>query len=136
MSDDVQRLNPALHTTQKRKEPVAAPASVAESSPLQALWSEALIAHGADVPTGQPEYSFAQPWRQWRFDWAWPDQRVAVELDGGQYLANGGRHNTDSDREKLNSAAALGWRVLRFSGSALRQHGAECVALLRRALER
>ena len=73
--------------------------------------------------------------RRWRFDYAWPSQRVAVEIDGGQWVRNGGRHNRDSDREKLNQAAAQGWRVLRFSTQQLERDPQGCVELLRRALQ-
>jgi very-short-patch-repair endonuclease len=40
---------------------------------------------------------------------------LAVEIDGGRYAPGGGRHAGDGDREKLNVATVLGWRVLRFS---------------------
>ena len=67
------------------------------------------------------EYEFAASiGRRFRFDWAWLAAKVAVEVDGGQYAYRGGRHATDADREKLNFAAAMGWRVLRFSGTMLR----------------
>jgi len=66
------------------------------------------------------EYKFAASiGRKFRFDFAWPSAKVAAECDGGQYAFRGGRHATDADREKLNYAAVLGWRVLRFSGSML-----------------
>lgn len=60
------------------------------------------------------EYRFAPP-RLWRFDFAWVDERVAVEVDGG--ILRGGRHTSSisgrlRDIEKLNTAASLGWRVL------------------------
>lgn len=71
-----------------------------------------------NVPAPVEEHSFC-PERKWRFDFAWPEQQVAVEIDGGQWLRWGGRHNRDSDREKMNAAAALGWRVLRYSGEML-----------------
>lgn len=52
------------------------------------------------------------PTRRWRFDFAWPDQKLAVEIDGR------GRHQTVTgvrgDCEKHNEAVRLGWRVLRF----------------------
>lgn len=41
---------------------------------------------------------------------------IQVDLKhGGAWLAHGGRHAGDGDREKLNLAAQLGWRVLRYS---------------------
>ena len=70
------------------------------------------------APPCHPEYAF-HPSRGWLFDFAWPEQRVAVEIDGGQWMSHGGRHSRDSDREKLNQAAVLGWRVLHYSGAML-----------------
>jgi hypothetical protein len=59
--------------------------------------------------------------QDWRFDFAfpWATPPLAIECDGGQWSPHGGRHNTDGDRAKLNKAAALGWRVMRFSASML-----------------
>lgn len=94
------------------------------------LW-RVLAPHGLPGPVA--EYRF-HPVRKWRFDFAWPGQRVAAEVDGGQWKAGGGRHNTDRDREKLNVAAALGWRVLRFSHTALTQDPAGCVEMVAAAL--
>lgn len=79
------------------------------------------------------EYRFHDA-RRWRFDYAWPAARLAVEIDGGQWLAGGGRHNGDADRQKLNTASAAGWRVLRFSHTALANDPAGCVNLVRLAL--
>jgi len=84
--------------------------------------------------TPSTEYLFAVP-RRWRFDYAFPVEHVAVEFDGGQWVANGGRHNRDSDREKLNEAAARGWRVLRFSNQQWAADPLGCCALVLRALE-
>lgn len=81
------------------------------------------------------EYRFHQT-RKWRFDFAWPDALVALEVDGGQFAFRGGRHSTDADREKLNTAAALGWRVFRFSPKQLRVAPVECVELVIIALGR
>lgn len=56
------------------------------------------------------------PVRRWRFDYASPDIKVAVEIDGGVFRY--GRHNHPtgyiSDMEKLDEAASMGWLVLRF----------------------
>ena len=52
--------------------------------------------------------------RKWRFDWAWPGQRVALEVQGGIFCR--GRHTQGAallkEWEKLNTAASLGWRIL------------------------
>lgn len=61
------------------------------------------------------EYRFAaQIGRKWAFDLAWPDHKVAVELQGGNWT--GGRHTRgqgfENDCEKFSTAAVMGWRVL------------------------
>lgn len=62
----------------------------------------------------ETEYRFAPP-RRWRFDIAWVDKKVALEYDGGIFIA--GRHTRGMgytrDVEKLNTACVMGWRVLR-----------------------
>lgn len=67
------------------------------------------------------EYVFC-PGRRWRFDFAWPDQRLAVELEGGHWAH--GRHTRGAgfaaDCEKYSTAAALGWRVIRATGDQVR----------------
>lgn len=67
--------------------------------------------HGLPLPFA--EYQFAHP-RKWRFDFAWLEQRVALEIQGGLFVQ--GRHTRGAallkEHEKLNTAAALGWRVL------------------------
>lgn len=72
----------------------------------------------------------------WRFDWACPSHMVAVEVDGNAWrVKGGGRHGQDSDRDKMNMAAALGWRVLRFSPKQLEKNPARCAEITRRAME-
>lgn len=75
---------------------------------------------GADL---EQEYRF-HPERRWRFDFAIPSIKLAMEIDGGNRIAvvsRGGkavavgRHTADADYEKLCEAAILGWRVLRFT---------------------
>lgn len=62
------------------------------------------------------EYRF-HPTRKWRFDYAFPSIRVAIEIDGGVWI--NGRHTRPSgflgDMEKFNAAATLGWVVLKFT---------------------
>ena len=79
------------------------------------------------------EYRF-HPIRKWRFDFAWPNNMVAVECDGIIWKACGGRHNTDADREKINTAVSLGWSVLRFSGNQIKSDPIGCIEILRSTL--
>ena len=62
-----------------------------------------------------PEYKF-HPTRKWKFDFAWPEMMLAVEVEGGTGK-NKGRHvrtlGFRGDCEKYNAAAVLGWLVLR-----------------------
>lgn len=57
------------------------------------------------------EYKFF-PGRKWRFDFAFPSRKVAVEIQGR------GRHQTvtgvRNDCEKHNTACSEGWMVLFF----------------------
>lgn len=78
------------------------------------------------------EYRF-HPTRGWRFDFMLVD-RLALEIDGGQRCANGGRHNSDEDREKLNEAAALGWCVIRFSTTMIDRNPMGCIEVIRKAV--
>lgn len=60
--------------------------------------------------------------RMWRFDYAVPEWKIAVEQDGGLY--NGGRHSGGDgqlhDMEKMNEAAMLGWVVLHYTPAQFR----------------
>ncbi len=83
-----------------------------------ALFYALLKRDGLPLPT--PEYRFHAS-RRWRFDYAWPDQRVALEVDGGVWTR--GRHTRGAgwlkDTEKLNAACVAGFRMLRCSPDQL-----------------
>jgi very-short-patch-repair endonuclease len=77
------------------------------SVPIVIAWFKA---HGIDVV---PEYRFHAR-RKWRFDFAVLSAKVAIEVQGGIFTQ--GRHTRGAallkEMEKLNHAAAAGWRVL------------------------
>lgn len=68
------------------------------------------------LPVPEREHRF-HPVRKWRFDFAWPDRKVAVECEGAIYM--NGRHTRGSgfelDCEKYNAAMLLGWRVFKVT---------------------
>lgn len=63
--------------------------------------------------------------RKYRFDFCWPDLKIAVECEGGVFPNKAGKsaHRSISgmlrDIEKYNLAAADGWLVLRQVPSKL-----------------
>ena len=61
------------------------------------------------------EYRFAPP-RRWKFDLAWPGQKVAFEIEGISFRGKS-RHRTPTgfigDCEKYSTAATMGWLVYR-----------------------
>ena len=89
------------------------------------------------LPVPVEEYNFdAELGRRHRFDFAWPDRKIAVEVEGNAWgVKGGGRHMQDSDLEKYNIAATLGWRVLRFSPGMLKDDPETCIEYVRKALK-
>ena len=73
--------------------------------------------------------------RKFRFDFAWLEHRLLVEVNGGTYTK--GAHSTGQgirrDYEKCNLATLAGWRVLSFDAQAVRS--GEAVEQVRKALE-
>jgi very-short-patch-repair endonuclease len=93
----------------KKGDPPAAPSALE-----QALAAQIRL---TGLPTPVTEHRFHAS-RAWRFDFAWPDRHLALEVEGGVWL--GGRHQrgqgyTD-DCAKYSEAAIAGWRLLRVTG--------------------
>jgi len=88
-------------------------------------------AHG--LPKPEPELRFCPP-RRWRFDYAFPDAKLALEVEGGAWT--GGRHTRGkgfvADMEKYNRAVILGWRVLRCTPADVKS--GKVFAMLKEAL--
>jgi len=80
----------------------------------------ALQMRGLKLPEPVREHRFDTV-RRWRFDFAWPDIKLAVEVEGGVW--SGGRHTRGggfvADCDKYNAAAELGWVVLRYTSSQI-----------------
>ncbi len=73
--------------------------------------------------------------RRWRMDFAWPDHKVALEVEGGVY--SGGRHTRgkgfEADMVKYSTAASMGWLVLRCQPKDVCMN--EILELLKNALD-
>lgn len=79
----------------------------------------------SQLPIPAAEYAFAAPARKWRADYCWVHHKLIVEIDGGVW--SNGRHTRGAgflkDLEKLNHAALLGFRVMRYAPNQM----AECL---------
>lgn len=66
------------------------------------------------LPQPLTEHRF-HPRRLWKMDYAWPAQRLFLEVEGGVWI--NGAHTRASgfvrNLEKYNTAAAMGWRLIR-----------------------
>lgn len=91
------------------------------------------------------EYRFHAT-RKWRFDYAWPRWKVALEVEGGVFgftdpktglRRSGGAHSSITgikrDIEKYNHAAAMGWLVIRCLPTTLAT--GETMSFVKAALE-
>lgn len=69
----------------------------------------------------EKEYKF-HPVRKWRFDYAHPKSKIAIEIEGINPHRMG-RHQTlvgySKDCEKYNQAQFMGWKVYRLTQSML-----------------
>lgn len=102
-------------------------------SELEATFENHLQVHG--LPPAVREFPFALP-RKFRFDFAWIEERIAVEIEGG--TRRNGRHNRhdgfQKDCTKYNIAARDGWKVFRFTGEMVRN--GEAVNFVKEVFER
>lgn len=73
--------------------------------------------------------------RRWKFDLAWPEIRLAVEVNGGRYCYGGGRHAGQEDNDKMLEARRAGWVVWEITTDALRRDPCGIVARLRGLIE-
>lgn len=99
----------------------------------------ALHIRAAKLPDPEPEYRFAAHatggpgkgcrqrirqagLRDWRFDFAWPELMLAVEVEGGGWIQ--GRHNRGegflADLKKYGAAQRMGWTIYRTAGELIK----------------
>ncbi len=117
-------------------------ASARKAKPASALldYGETLLIQLqlAGLPEPQREFLFHRK-RKWRFDLAWPQLLIAVEVEGGIWV--GGRHvrgeGYEADCEKYNEAQLAGWMVLRFTPGMIKKGkaGAVIETAIRRAMD-
>lgn len=95
----------------------ASGAPLPANMPQDILWSMSRKRWGEQVAR---EFSGAVPGRRYRLDLAFPEHKIAIEVDGfrhhGKYLSDFRR-----DRVRQNLLVAHGWKVLRVPAGDLRR---------------
>ena len=74
--------------------------------------------HHEAMPTWEREYKFS-PRRRWRLDFAWPERKVGVEIDGLVWGRPGGHQTVKgiiAASEKHEALMVAGWQILRVPG--------------------
>lgn len=127
-------LNPDVPAVVRVAERPRAPGATADKRGEFGYWWRTLIVKDGDYFPAAWSPAEGVKFGKWEFDWAFERLLVAVEVDGGQHQAGGGRHAQDGDRWKLCEAAAQGWVVLRFSPEMLTADPDRCCSLVHRAL--
>lgn len=71
----------------------------------------------------------------WRFDFAFLDYKIAIEIEGATFSR--GRHTRglgfEDDCRKYNTANELGWTVYRFTGNMV--NSGEAIKVIERIIE-
>lgn len=98
--------------------------------PRENFKSDLLLMLRSLAPDGEValEHRF-HPTRQWRFDYAIPALKLAVEYQGHGKMGGGSGHvgghasisGIAKDAEKFNEAIRHGWRVVLFTGLHFRE---------------
>ncbi len=90
-----------------------------------------------DLPEPVREYLFARPYKNWRIDFAWKDQFIGLELQGGSW--KGGRHNRGAgmteDYKKFNWGLLHGWRIVLVTSDMLTDDPDAIFQLLKELIE-
>lgn len=131
-------------------------------SDLERAFDTQLRVLGYDLPLPEPDYKF-HPSRNWAVDRAWPDLKIAVEIEGGGHgmrvkchncgvnvrarkgdgslgreIRIGGWHARRTrylaDVEKYNSLSALGWLLFRFTNEDIIGNPFDMVDQIREAI--
>ena len=91
------------------------------------------LLNDANLPLPVKEHQFHDT-RKWRFDYCYPDRKIAIEVEGGVYTngAHGSITGILRDMEKYTEAAILGYRILRILPDKLAS--VSTIELIKRAI--
>jgi very-short-patch-repair endonuclease len=99
---------------------------------LEMRFVRALVAGGLPEPVQQHRLTLGS--RRCRIDLAYPDLKLAIEIDGWEFHRT--RTAFDEDRARANDLVVAGWHVLRFTSTMTDEQAVETTAAARVQLGR
>lgn len=93
-------------------------------SGLEMRFARAIVGGGLPEPVQQHPVSIGR--RHYRIDLAYPESKIAIEIDGWEYHRS--RSAFDDDRNRANDLVVAGWHVLRFTSSTTEAQAVATVA--------
>jgi hypothetical protein len=100
-------------------------------SVLEGWFRRLYIDSGLPVPEDQFEVLLGA--RLYRLDRAYPELRIAIEIDG--YRSHSSLEAFQSDRARQNDLVTAGWIVLRFTWDDVLRRGPAVIETIRQAIE-
>lgn len=98
-----------------------------KGTPIEKYMANAML--NANLPIAEEQYEIGTK----TVDFAYPEQRLAVECDGYKWHKQD-KEQIEKDIERDKYLAKKGWRVLHFSGVQIRRNIEECIKEIKRAL--
>ena len=74
-------------------------------------FARAIVGGGLPEPVQQQPVAIGN--RHYRIDLAYPEHKIAIEIDGWEYHRS--RSAFEDDRNRANDLVVAGWHVLRFT---------------------
>lgn len=107
------------------------------SSGLEDTFAHYIRFLAPDLAVGMVEQYRIAPERRFKWDFAWPEKKTAIELHGGlwAYGAHSRPAGVQRDMTKANVATLAGWKVLYFSTDDLEDDPETVIAQVRMVLE-
>lgn len=122
VTDDMLAANPQYHKpAKKRRSKRSRNAAEATQTPLERRFDDLWVLVGGNPDFWQKQALFDEA-AKWHVDRYNAACRVAVEIDGGQYMAKSGHNNSkgiERDAKKLNRCNELGILLFRLTTSML-----------------
>jgi hypothetical protein len=99
-------------------------------SVLEARFARLCQLWGLPAPLAQFAVLSAGRWR--RIDFAYPDLKIAIEVDG--FGPHSGRKAFEDDRARANELEIMGWLILRFTWNQVTKKESWVAAKVREAI--